>query len=166
KEASLARRIRARMSQVHTADFDGYVGYLRVHTEEHVALVNAILINVTGFLRDAEAWKTLAADVIPRIVTSAADSRSIRIWSAGCSSGEEPYSVAMLLAERLGEHVNDYLVKIYGTDVDEEALAAARHGAYRLESVKDLPDGLLDRYFVRDGQLSRVRRDLRRWCIF
>jgi len=166
KEASLARRIRGRMSQVHAPDFDAYSGYLRQHPEEHVALINTILINVTGFLRNAEAWKTLAADVIPRIVASVADSRSIRIWSAGCSSGEEPYSVAMLLAEHLGDRANDYLVKIYGTDVDEEALAAARHGAYRLEALKDLPDELVDRYFVRDGQLYRVRRDLRRWCIF
>jgi two-component system CheB/CheR fusion protein len=166
KEPSLARRVRARMSQVHVDDFASYARYLDQHGDEHVALFNTILINVTGFFRDAEAWKTLAAEVIPRVVTAAGESRSIRVWSAGCSSGEEPYSVAILLAEHLGERANDYLIKIYGTDVDEEALTSARHAAYRLEQLKDVPDALVDRYFTRDGQLYRVRRDLRRWCIF
>ena len=166
KEPSLARRIRTRMSQVHVDRFEAYRRYLEQHAEEHVVLFNTILINVTGFFRDAEAWKLLAADVIPRVVSAAGDSRSIRIWSAGCSSGEEPYSVAMLLAEHLGERAADYLIKIYGTDVDEDALAAARHAAYRLEQLKDVPDELVDRYFQRDGQLFRVRRDVRRWCIF
>ena len=166
KELSLARRIRARMSLVHADDFMGYGRYLEQHPEEHIALFNTILINVTGFFRDAEAWKTMASDVIPRVVAGSGESRSLRIWSAGCSSGEEPYSVAMLLAEHLGDRANDYLIKIYGTDVDEEALAAARHAVYRLEQLKDVPDGFVDRYFNRDGQLYRVRRDLRRWCIF
>ena len=166
KEPSLARRIRARMSVVHADDFASYGRYLEEHPEEHVPLFNSILINVTGFFRDAEAWKTIAADVIPRLVAAGGESRSLRMWSAGCSSGEEAYSLAMLLAEHLGDRANDYLIKIYGTDVDEEALASARHAVYRLEQLKDVPDGFVDRYFNRDGQLYRVRRDLRRWCIF
>jgi two-component system, chemotaxis family, CheB/CheR fusion protein len=166
KEPSLARRIRARMSQVRIDSFDTYSRYLDQHAEEHVTLFNTILINVTDFFRDPEAWKILAADLIPRIVKAAGESRAIRIWSAGCSSGEEPYSIAMLLAEHLGDRAADYVVKIYATDVDEDALAAARHAVYRLEQLKDLPDTLVDKYFARDGQLYRVRRDLRRWCIF
>src|SRR4029453_18823704 len=83
----------------------------------------------------------------------------------GCSSGEEPYSMAMLLAEHLGDRVSEYLIKIYGTDVDEEALATARHAAYRLDELKDVPAEMVDRYFTRDGQIYRFRRDLRRWCI-
>ena len=166
KEPSLARRIRARMAQVHVDGFEAYSRYLDQRAEEHVALFNTILINVTAFFRDAEAWKVLAADVIPRIVEAAGDTRSLRIWSAGCSSGEEPYSIAMLLAEHLGHRANDYLIKIYGTDVDDEALTVARHAAYRLEQLKDVPEDLVDRYFTRDGQLFRLSRDLRRWCIF
>ena len=166
REPALVRRIRARMALVHVDDFEAYAEYIDRHAGEHVTLFNAILINVTGFFRDADAWKSVADEVIPRMVAAAGESRSLRIWSAGCSSGEEPYSVAMLLAEHLGERARDYPVKIYGTDVDEEALAAARHAAYRLEQLKDMPDGLVDRYFNRDGQLYRVRRDLRHWCIF
>src|SRR5215468_2938692 len=132
KEASLARRIRARMTQVRIERYGAYAEYVAQHPDEHVALFNTILINVTGFFRDPDAWKVLASDVIPRIVSDAAESRSIRIWSAGCSSGEEPYSVAMLLAEHLGERAGEFLIKIYGTDVDEDALSTARHGLYRL----------------------------------
>jgi two-component system, chemotaxis family, CheB/CheR fusion protein len=166
KELSLARRIRARMAQVHVEGFEAYARYLDQHADEHVALFNTILINVTGFFRDPEAWKVLGSEVIPRLVESAGPAQSIRVWSAGCSSGEEPYSIAILLAEYLGERADDYHVKIYGTDVDEEALTAARQAAYRLEQIKDLPSALVDRYFTRDGQIYRFRRDLRRWCIF
>ena len=97
KEASLARRIRARMSQVHVDSFAAYARFLDANPDEHVALFNTILINITNFFRDPEAWNALAEDVIPRLVGEAAQSRSLRIWSAGCSSGEEPYSIAMLL---------------------------------------------------------------------
>ncbi len=166
KEISLARRIRLRMNLVHAPTFDAYAQYLEQQPQEHTALFNTILINVTGFFRDPEAWAVLSADVLPHIVAGASESRSIRVWSAGCSSGEEPYSLAMLLAEHLGSRGPEYMVKIYGTDIDEDALATARHAAYRLDQLRDVPGHLVDRYFIRDGQLYRLRRELRRWCIF
>jgi two-component system CheB/CheR fusion protein len=166
KEASLARRIRHRMAQAHIDSFAAYRRRLDENPDEHVELFNTILINVTGFFRDPDAWAALADDVIPRIIADAEDSRSLRIWCAGCSSGEEPFTVAMLLAERLGGNATSYSVKIYGTDIDEEALTAARHALYRTDQIKDVPERLLDRYFVREGQLYRFRRDSRRWCIF
>ncbi|MBI2202246.1 MAG: protein-glutamate O-methyltransferase CheR [Candidatus Rokubacteria bacterium] len=128
--------------------------------------MNTILINVTGFFRDPDAWKALAQDVIPALVAEAGESRSLRIWSAGCSSGEEPYSIAMLIAEHLGDPPADFNVRIYATDVDEEALQAGRHGLYRAEDLKDVPTPLLEKYFAREGQTFRFRRDIRRWCIF
>src|SRR5919201_906499 len=87
KEASLARRIRARMSQVHVDSFAAYAQLLEANPNEHVALFNTILINVTNFFRDPDAWKALADDVIPRLVEEVEESRTLRIWSAGCSSG-------------------------------------------------------------------------------
>src|SRR5262249_20418416 len=123
-------------------------------------------INVTTFFRDSEAWKALAEDVIPRLVDEAGDSRSLRIWSAGCSAGGEPYTIAMLLAGHPGGAANNYTGKIYRTDIHEEALTAPRNAVYRTEQLKDIPDRLVDRYFTRDGQLYRFRRDIRRWCIF
>lgn len=166
KTVSLARRIRARLHRVHVDSFESYLTYLDRHADEHVALFNTILINVTGFLRDAEAWKALAADVLPRLVEDAAASGSLRIWSAGCSSGEEAYTLAMLVAEELGDRAADVNVKIYATDVDDDALQTARHGLYRLDDLRDVPPALLETYFSREGQAYRVRRDVRRWCIF
>src|SRR6266571_3437500 len=166
KEVSLVRRIRARMTQVRAESVSAYSRLLDENAGEHVALINTILINVTGFFRDSEAWKVLAEHVVPRLVEDAADSRSLRIWSTGCSSGEEPYSIAMLLAEHLGDAAENYTIKIYGTDVDEDALTAARQAVYRTEQLKDVPDRLVDRYFTREGQLYRFRREFRRWCIF
>jgi two-component system, chemotaxis family, CheB/CheR fusion protein len=166
KDVSLVRRVRARMTQVHVETFSDYSHYLDQHKDEHVALFNAILINVTGFFRDPDAWQVVGAEIIPRIVDEASSSRSIRIWSVGCSSGEEPYTIAMLLAEHLGNRASEYLVKIYGTDIDENALATARHAAYRTEQLKEVPNELLERYFSRDGHMFRLRRELRQWCIF
>jgi two-component system CheB/CheR fusion protein len=166
REGSLARRIRARMSHVHVDTFEAYTQFLAHHPGEHVQLFNTILINVTGFFRDAPAWRLLAEDVIPAMVERARNTRSIRVWSAGCSSGEEPFSVAMLLAEHLGHRAHDFTVKIYGTDVDEDALSAARHACYRADQLRDVPDDLVSRYFTPEGQLYRFRRDLRRWGIF
>ena len=166
KVTSLARRIQTRMSQVGIADPDAYIEHLGRHSEEAERLFNTILINITSFLRDGPAWEFLGEKVVPGLIESAAATRSIRVWSAGCATGEEPYSVALLLAERLGDRAGSIDVKIYGTDVDEDALTVARHGLYRLEQLKEVPSALVDRYFTRDGQLFRVRRDLRRWCIF
>jgi two-component system CheB/CheR fusion protein len=166
KAASLSRRVRKRMQQVRVDSFDAYIAYLERHPDEHVALFNTILINVTGFFRDPEAWKAIGSEILPRLVADAAESRALRVWSAGCSSGEEAYSAAILIAEHLGDRSREFNVKIYATDVDEEALHTARLGLYRLDDVKELPASLLEKYFNREGQTYRFRRDLRRWCIF
>jgi len=166
KVTSLARRIQTRMSQAGIADPDTYIEHLGRHPEEAERLFNTILINITSFFRDAPAWEFLGEHVVPGLIESAATTQSIRVWSAGCATGEEPYSIALLLAERLGDRAASIDVKIYGTDVDEDALTVARHGLYRLEQLKEVPPALLERYFTRDGQLYRFRRDLRRWCIF
>jgi two-component system CheB/CheR fusion protein len=166
KRASLVRRIRTRMQQLRVPDFGRYIEYLDRHQGEHVELFNTILINVTTFFRDPQAWRVLAEEALPRLLHGPSESRSLRVWSVGCSSGEEAYSIAILLAEQLGERARTFNVKIYATDVDEEALVAARHGVYRVEDVKDVPTPLLERYFVRDGQTFRFRRDFRRWVIF
>ena len=166
KEASLLRRIRRRMGLLHVTSFATYITYLDRNPDEYRALLDVILINVTRSFRDPEAWDLVRENVIPRIVQEAGPTRSLRIWSAGCSSGEEPYTLAMLIAESVRQNARELDVKIYATDVDEDALNTARAGLYRLESVKDVPRELFERYFVREGQLYRFRRDLRKWCIF
>src|SRR5438094_3646985 len=166
REGSLLRQVRRRMHQVRITDFEAYIRYLNGNRDEYAQLLNVILINVSRFFRDPEAWRLVRERILPVLIEEAATTHSLRLWSAGCSSGEEPYTLAMLVAECLRGSQNDYDVKIYGTDIDEDALATARAGLYRLEALKDVPRELFDGYFVAEGQAYRIRRDLRKWCIF
>ena len=165
KPSSLMRRVGKRMQAVSIDDHDSYLDYLQVHPEEFAALFNTILINVTSFFRDPEVWDTLRRNVLADapLVTGG----PIRVWSAGSASGQEAYSTAMLLAELLGADAFRERVKIYATDVDEEALAEARRAVYTQKQVEDLPPDLLGRYFTRNGgELYSFDRDLRRSVIF
>src|SRR5437660_12492775 len=162
KRASLLRRVSLRCSELSIDNFRAYLDYLQVHTEEFGSLFNKILINVTEFFRDKETWDYLAEKVIPRI---AAKTGEIRVWSTGTSSGEEAYSAAILLCEALGEESFVDRVKIYATDVDEEALAKAR-GCYTAKELASVDDALRLRYFERQGERFMFRAALRRTIIF
>lgn len=139
KPTSLQRRIRKRMETAGLENYDQYTDYLEVHPDEFVQLFNTILINVTDFFRDAPAWDYLAKEVIPRIVAAKQPADPIRIWSAGCASGEEAYTLAMLLCEAVGQDRFRDHVKIYGTDVDLDPLNQARQGAYLPRQSEGLP---------------------------
>ena len=166
KRSSLSRCVQRRMQQLNIANFADYLDHLQLHQDEFTALFNTILINVTGFFRDPEAWAHLRDDAIPEVLSSRKPSDPIRVWSAGCASGEEAYSIAIVLAEMLGPEEFRDRVKIYATDVDEEALAQARPAAYSESSVKGVPDELRERYFEQQGQRFVFRTDLRRSVIF
>ena len=130
KRTSLRRRITLRMEAAELDSFAAYQEHLEVHPGEFEHLLNTVLINVTSFFRDAEAWEVLRTEVVPKIIAAADDTRPIRIWSVGCASGQEPYSLAMLFADALGTHEIGDRVKIYATDLDEEALRTARQATY------------------------------------
>jgi len=166
KRSSLRRRIRKRMSVVKIDDFEDYQDYLEVHPREFEFLFNTILINVTSFFRDKPAWDYLAEEIVPRALEARGSDGDIRVWSAGCASGEEPYSVAMMLAEALGVEQARRRVKIYATDVDEVALAQARQAVYSAADVEPVPPHVLDKYFVtvRGGYV--FNHDLRRILVF
>jgi two-component system CheB/CheR fusion protein len=165
KDASLGRRIQKRMQTVGVQTFSEYADYLEVHPTEFSELFNTILINVTAFFRDAPAWDHIREVVVPRILASR-PTGNIRIWSAGCASGEEAYTLAMVFAEALGEDTFRDRVKIYATDVDEDALAAARQASYTRNDLEDVPPELLERYFEDTGSRFLFRHDLRRSVIF
>ena len=127
KRPSLGRRIAKRMQEVGIDDYAAYQQYLEGHQDEFVHLFNTILINVTAFFRDDAAWDFLVKEIVPKILESKHDDdEPIRVWSTGCATGEEAYSIAMILAESLGEKEFKRRVKIYATDVDEEALTDGR----------------------------------------
>jgi two-component system CheB/CheR fusion protein len=166
KRTSLARRVNRRMSQVGIENYSDYIDYLQANAKEFIALFNTILINVTGFFRDPEAWDYIRSDVVPSLLAKRTPDDPVRIWSAGCASGEEAYTLAMLFAEAVGPDQFRQRVKIYATDVDEQALAAARQAAYAKSTVDDVPEGLLDKYFEPQGEQYVFRKDLRRSVIF
>src|SRR3989442_9118496 len=151
KRASLMRRIQKRMDMVKCERFVDYTDYLEVRPEEFAHLFNVILINVTAFFRDETAWDYLRDSIVPELLAAQTDSQRLRVWSAGCASGEEYYSVAMLLAEALGRDHFRERVKIYATDVDDQALNEARQAIYNEKQVQAVPPALLERYFTQDG---------------
>jgi two-component system CheB/CheR fusion protein len=165
KRSSLMRRTLVRMQNIRITGFANYQDYLQVDPEEFTRLFNTILINVTGFFRDPPAWDYLASSVLPDLLGPAGAAHSIRVWSAGCASGEEAYTIAMLLAERLGERFRDR-VKIYATDVDEEALNEARTASYDERSIRDVPPKLLSKYFEQQSSRFVFNKELRRSVIF
>jgi two-component system, chemotaxis family, CheB/CheR fusion protein len=166
KPASLARRIRKRMEAVGAGSYAAYQDFLEVHPNEFNTLFNTILINVTGFFRDPAAWEVVRTTAIPQILGNKSAGEPIRAWSAGCATGEEAYTIAMLLAEELGPDEFRERVKIYATDVDDEALNAARHGAYSSRAIEGVPADLLEKYFEQVDGLHFFRKDFRRSVIF
>jgi two-component system CheB/CheR fusion protein len=166
KRASLARRVRRRMSQVGIEGFSEYIDHLQVNADEFNALFNTILINVTSFFRDPESWEYLRTELVPVLQAERAPDHQVRIWSAGCASGEEAYTLAMVFAEAIGTERFSQRVKIYATDVDEDALAQARQAVYPESAIENVPPDMVETYFERHNGQYVFRKDLRRSVIF
>jgi len=166
KRSTLMRRVEKRMQTVGIESISEYIDYLEVDPQEFVHLFNTILINVTSFFRDHSTWDYIATKIIPQITEYKELNAPIRVWSAGCASGQEAYTLAIVLAEALGLEELRSRVKIYATDVDEEALHQGRQGIYDAKEVAGVPPELLEKYFDRfDGHYT-FRKDLRRSVIF
>ncbi|GAB4346151.1 MAG: hypothetical protein Kow0099_27090 [Candidatus Abyssubacteria bacterium] len=164
KRSSLTRRITKRMQSVNIDTFGDYRDYLEVTPDEFVHLFNTILINVTKFFRDPGAWEFLSKEVLPDLIQRKSPHEQIRCWSVGCASGEEAYTIAMVLAEALEKPENH--IKIYATDVDEEALAQGRHGMYTADQLENVPAELREKYFEQAGEKYVFSKELRRSVIF
>ncbi|MGW5241757.1 CheR family methyltransferase [Monashia sp. NPDC004114] len=164
KRPSLFRRVRHRMHAVGFDTFVEYQDYLEVNPDEFIPLFNTILINVTSFFRDRDSWEHLSNRIIPTMLETA--DREIRVWSAGCAGGQEAYSLAMVLTEAMGLEQFRERVKIYATDVDEDALAYARAATYTEREMHSVPDELSEKYFEAGPQGMVFRQDLRRSVIF
>ncbi len=166
KRTSLSRRICKRMQTIGIETYSDYLDYLEVHSDEFVDLFNTILINVTTFFREPQAWEYIASEIIPSIINIKQKTKPIRVWSAGCASGEETYTVAILLAEALGMEEYSTRVKVFATDVDAEALNHSRHATYSAKDVRDIPPNLLEKYFEYVNGHYVIQKELRRRVIF
>ena len=154
------------MTALCIAEIENYIDYLEVHPDEFGHLLNDVFINVTRFFRDTEAWECIASEVIPNIIANAKSQNHIRVWSAGCASGEEAYSIAVFLAEALGLEAYGQQVKIYATDLDESALSEGRQASYSEKRIQGLPQNLRDKYFTLSGSNYVLAPELRRNVIF
>ena len=166
KRASLVRRVRRRMQTVGVDDYGEYMRHLSRDPDEFDHLFNTILINVTTFFRDGVPWDFLSEEIIPRILEHKSDGAAIRVWSAGCASGQEAYTLAMMIAESIGADEFLRRVKIYATDLDDDALSYARQGSYSPKEVDSVPEELRERYFDRQDGRYAFRKNLRRCVIF
>jgi two-component system CheB/CheR fusion protein len=166
KRAGLMRRVDKRMQAVGVSGYTDYVDYLEVHPEEFAALFDTVLINVTGFFRDPHAWEFIDQQVLPQILARKDAKEAIRIWSTGCATGQEAYTLAMLLGEKLGVAAFRDRVKIYATDIDDHALNNARVATYAAKEVESMPAALLEKYFEPLNDRYVFHRELRRSVIF
>ncbi len=165
KPSNLERRFRKRMHQVGVTSYPEYLEKLRNDPPEINELLNTVLINVTEFFRDPQAWDVLRRDVLVPLFASMKPGDPFRAWSAGCASGEEAYSLAMLVADCLGPRITEHDIKIYATDIDEEALQVARRGEYPADHLRLVRPEWRQRYFAGTNRL-RIQRELRRMIIF
>ena len=168
KPSTISRRIERRMA-VHQIDsLDGYVGFLQRTPAEVDALFRDLLIGVTSFFRDPEAFRALEERVIPKIFAGRPQDSTIRVWSPGCATGEEAYSLAILLAEQQEAIKRSFKVQVFATDIDSAALTQARSGVYPASVASDITPERLARFFSiePDGAAYRVHKAIRDMLVF
>jgi len=167
KTSTIMRRVSRRMAVTHNGTIRDYSDFIRTHPEEITELVRAFLIKVTGFFRDPEAFDFLRGTVIPALVERGKENgRTLRFWSAGCATGEEAYSLAVLLAEHLGHDFPEWNVKIFATDLAADAVNFARRGLYPQNVLSELPEDYRERFFERIDHGYRISKSLRQVVIF
>jgi len=167
KTPTIMRRLKRRMVATETGDIGEYAEYVREHPEQYRRLVNAFLIKVTEFFRDPELFTYLKEEVLPELLADAGErGAQLRIWSAGCATGEEAYSLAILVSEILGQEAGVSSARIFATDVDEEAVEFARQGCYPASALKGLSEERIERYFSWEGGQYRIRTHIRSMIVF
>jgi two-component system CheB/CheR fusion protein len=166
KKPTVLRRIQRRMGMNHLSNLGDYARVLRQSTTEVMALGDDLLIHVTGFFRDAPAWESLQTNVIVPLVASREPNAQIRCWVTACSSGEEAYTLAMLLVEESERTQKQLDIKVFATDTAERTLANARSGVYPGGIEAEISPDRLDRFFQQEDAVYRVRQELRQTVVF
>lgn len=166
KQATILRRIKPRAAYNNFDKLENYLVFAKENPKEIQVLAEDFLISVTGFFRDTDAFEHLELRVLPSIIKSLEPGEEVRIWVTGCATGEEAYSIAILVSELLGDKIEEHPVKIFATDIDAAALAHASKGIYSEAVIAPIPKDRLDKYFAPAGQGFRVSAELRKMVIF
>jgi two-component system CheB/CheR fusion protein len=166
KRATVVRRIARRMQVTRSDGPTEYYNYLRDNADEAMALLGDLLISVTTFFRDQEVFDALKADVLPQLFQTKPPGEALRVWVPGCATGEEAYTIAILMLEEAARHELRPPIQVFGSDLDARALAIAREGRYPAAIEADVSEDRLRRYFIREGDQYRVRQELRDTVLF
>lgn len=166
KPSTIERRVLRRMVILKLDSVAHYAKYLKEHLEETEKLYDDVLIPVTSFFRDFEAFEALKKRVYPAIVKDQRNKGTIRMWAPGCSTGEETYSLAMTLLEFLGDKASSYQIQLFGTDLNDKGIQKARAGVYRESIAEEVSKERLQRFFVKVDEGYRVNKGVRDLCIF
>ena len=166
KQTTIRRRIVRRMGLNKIENISDYLIYFRENIAEQDLLYQDLLIPVTGFFRDPKAFAALYETVFPNILKNKDESNPLRIWIAGCSTGEEPYSIAICLSEYLGDKIVDYKVQIFATDISERSIAKARTGIYAKKEIGGLSALQVEKYFTKVNGGYHVNKSIRDMCVF
>jgi two-component system CheB/CheR fusion protein len=167
RKRMLARRVERRMSLKHLDEMPAYLALLREQPDEARQLAKDLLISVTGFFRDPELYHLLGEQVFPEIIRRKNPGATVRVWVPGCATGEEAYSLTMVLLEQLAAAQKNLRLQVFASDIDEDALAAARHGVYPESITADVSAERLARFFTRADETSfEVAKQLREPIVF
>ncbi|WKB51989.1 CheR family methyltransferase [Eleftheria terrae] len=166
KRATVLRRLERRLQVNALPNLPAYRRFLQGQPDEARALLKDLLIGVTNFFRDREAFDALEREVVPRLFEDDGQAESIRTWVAGCATGEEAYSLTMLLCERAASHTHPPDIQVFATDIDHQAIAVARSGAYPEAIVTDVPPARLRQFFQKETSQYRVRQEVREKVLF
>ena len=167
KMPTIQRSLQRRVAAMKMQRLAEYIHYVEHHPEEYQRLINSFLIKVTEFFRDPELYAYLRKGVIPQLIAEARSrGNELRIWSAGCATGEEAYSIAILVAEALGDQLDRFTVRIFATDLDAGAITVARRGVYPAAALVGMPADLLERYFTPINNMYEIKKKLRMMTVF
>ena len=166
KRATVLRRIERRLQVNRLADLPAYRDFLHDHPDEATPLLQDMLISVTNFFRDPDAFEALERDALPKLIAGKQPGEQVRAWVAGCATGEEAYSLSMLLREQLDAHSKPLDLQIFATDIDERAIATARRGLYAQGIAEDIPASRLQQFFIADQDQYRIATSVREPVLF
>jgi chemotaxis protein methyltransferase CheR len=162
RDEYLKRRINIRLRATNTNTFGRYLQYLAKNPDEYNVLLNEITVNYTTFMRDSDVYHYLEYQVLPKLFQKS----PVRIWSAGCASGEEPYSLAILTHKILGEKLASHNVTIYASDIDKDALSKAAKGEYQEKQVQGVNGLLVDNYFNKENGVYKIKNHIKQLVHF